>query len=475
MAKPTRAYQPERPSIWVLGVIAADSLAIAAAFFIAYVLRFKSAILPLDEPTLYAIDFHARTPYLLIPVWLLIYATYGLYDWRRIQRISSELSRIINASTFGVLLILIVSFLGKNTALSRAWLAMAWLIVIVFVSIVRISMRWLSIIVKRRRGRMTRLAIVGANEEGTLIARQIQRFPNIGFEMAGFVDDYRQKGDAINDSYPVLGKTKSLSAIIKEHKIDSVVFISSAFNNHKVLEMLQDLEGLDVDLQMSAGLFEMVTDRLDLRDVGGIPMLGLRTVNLKEGNLLLKRAFDIIVSVLSLALASPVMLVSMILIKLDSPGPVFYVQQRVGKNNESFNIYKFRTMRMDAETTTGPVWAVKDDPRRTKIGMFLRRFSVDELPQLYNVLKGDMSLVGPRPERPLFVEDFDGRVPRYMERHRIKPGITGWAQVNGLRGNTSLEERVKFDNFYIENWSLMLDIEILFRTLFKIVDEENAY
>lgn len=475
MAKPTKAYHPKRPLAWTAGTAAGDALAIIAAFYTAYVLRFESNILPLNEPTLYAIKFHAVTPYLLVPLWLFIYSAYRLYDWRSVQRISSELSRIINASTLGVLLILIVSFLGKDTSLSRVWLALAWVIVIIYVSALRAIIRNLSRWLRQRAGTSTRLLIVGANEEGVSIAEQVKRFPQLGYAIIGFIDDFKKKGENIAEDFPVLGKPQALKKIIKEQHIDSVVFISSAFTHMQVFELLQSLEEVNIDTQMSAGLFEMVTDRLDLRDVGGIPMLGLTQVSLKGLNLVAKRVFDLIVSVLTLVIASPVMVLAAIGIKLTSTGPVMYKQQRVGHDNRIFSILKFRTMRVDAEKETGPIWTAKNDPRRTRLGAFLRQFSIDELPQLFNVIKGEMSLVGPRPERPMFVEDFDGQVPRYMERHRIKPGITGWAQVNGFRGNTSLAERVKFDNFYIENWSMLLDLEIILRTLIKVFREENAY
>lgn len=475
MAKPTKAYQPKRPLYWMIISIAADAAAIGAAFFSAYLLRFRSNLLPLDEPTLYAIEFHAKTPYLLIPLWLIIYSAYRLYDWRSIQRASAELGRIINASTLGVLLILIVSFIGKNTALSRVWLALAWLMVITYVFLVRLIIRTVTRQVQRRSGNQTRILIVGANDEGVSLAEQVRRFPHLGYEIIGFADDFISKGQKVSETWPVLGKTSSLHQYIDKYEIDSVIFISSAFSHMQVFEMLQELEDTEVDTQMSAGLFEMVTDRLNVRDVGGIPMLGLTKVNLKGFNLALKRVFDIALGCASLLVTSPVMIGAGIAVKLSSPGPLLFIQTRVGQDNKIFNMYKFRTMRVDAEKDTGPVWAEKDDPRRTGIGSFLRRFSIDELPQLFNVLKGEMSLVGPRPERPVFVEGFNGVVPRYTERHRIRPGITGWAQVNGLRGNTSLEERVKYDNFYIENWSMLLDLEILFRTLFKVFSEENAY
>ncbi len=301
------------------------------------------------------------------------------------------------------------------------------------------------------------------------------RMPALGLELVGFVDDDIDKGGEVVSGLSVEGSIGELAQLIPQKNVDLIILVSSAFSHRKILEILQALDEVDVEIQMSAGLFEMVTSRVAVRDIGGVPLLYLTKIRLKGLNLLVKTIFDFIFALVSIILFLPIMLVITILIKITSPGPVLYKQLRVGRDGRVFEMYKFRTMVRNAEESTGPVWAQKEDPRCTPVGGFLRRFSLDELPQLINVLKGDMSLVGPRPERPVFVESFHNSVPRYMARHRIKAGITGWAQVNGLRGNTSLEERVKYDNFYIENWSLLLDIEILIRTLFRVFKEENAY
>jgi exopolysaccharide biosynthesis polyprenyl glycosylphosphotransferase len=222
-------------------------------------------------------------------------------------------------------------------------------------------------------------------------------------------------------------------------------------------------------------VFQIIASEISIDDLNGLPLLSVRDVALRGWRLTVKRVTDLIVSAVTLVLISPMMMLIALLIKLDSPGPVFFAQTRMGLDAHPFEMLKFRSMRADAEQETGPVWATKDDPRRTRVGALIRRYSLDEFPQFINVLLGDMSLVGPRPERPVFVEQFREMVPRYMERHKEKAGITGWAQINGLRGDTSIVERTKYDLWYIENWSLFLDIKILLKTIFGFFQDENAY
>lgn len=227
------------------------------------------------------------------------------------------------------------------------------------------------------------------------------------------------------------------------------------------------------EFRLVADLLGMVTSQVDMRTIDGVPLLGLKETPLSEGyNRFIKRAVDIVFSALGLAVLSPVFLLIAIIVKRSSPGPVFYLQKRIGEDGRHFAMIKFRTMVENAEKGVGRIWAQENDPRRTKVGAFMRRFNLDELPQLINVLKREMSLVGPRPERPHFVGKFKEDIPRYMARHKIKSGMTGWAQVNGLRGNTSIEERTKYDIYYIENWSLAFDMKIIFMSAFAI---KNAY
>lgn len=475
MAKPSRIYKPKQLPVWTLVLLVSDAAMIVTGFWFAYYLRFVSQILPLKQPTSYAVLFHATTVFKFIPLWLLIFYVYKLYDWRYLWRVSGESARVVNAVTLSIFTVMIGAFLGKDTALSRAWLLLAWFFCIVLVVAGRSLIRYVIYWFRKQGIHTTRLLVVGANEEARTIAEQIFRFPGLGLELLGFVEDQQPKGKEVIAGSKVVGKVSELPQLISKDRVDLLIIVSSAFSHKKMFEIIQGLEDVEVEIQMSAGLYEMVTSRVAVRDIGGVPLLCISKIRLKGFNLLMKTVFDYLLAALSLVLLSPLMLLFALLVKMTSPGPVLYMQPRVGRDGRVFSMCKYRTMIEKAEEGTGPVWAKPQDPRCTPLGRFLRRFSLDELPQLLNVLKGEMSLVGPRPERPVFVENFHNSVPRYMARHRIKAGMTGWAQVNGLRGNTSLEERVKYDNFYIENWSLLLDIEILIRTLFRVFSEENAY
>ncbi len=245
-------------------------------------------------------------------------------------------------------------------------------------------------------------------------------------------------------------------------------------SHQELVDIIALCERDKVGIKVFPDVFQIMAKEVGIGDLGGLPLITVRDVVLRGWKLSLKRGMDIVLSAIGLVMLSPFMLFTAILIKLESPGPVFYVQERMGLDAKPFPMLKFRSMRQDAEAN-GPGWTRANDPRRTKLGAILRKLSIDELPQLINVLLGDMSLVGPRPERPVYVEQFKRSIPRYMERHKEKAGITGWAQVNGLRGDTSIAERTKYDLWYIENWSIWLDIKILLMTIFKVFTDRNAY
>lgn len=255
--------------------------------------------------------------------------------------------------------------------------------------------------------------------------------------------------------------------LVERENLEALILALPAEHHRKVLEASWQVEGREVDLKFVPDFYELMATKVGLSDLDGIPVLGLREFPLQGWNRIFKRGFDLIFSFTGLVLLSPMILMLALLVKLTSVGRVLYKQNRIGQDGRTFTIYKFRSMRQEAEAETGPIWASEDDPRQTRLGRFLRHSNLDELPQLWNVLKGEMSLVGPRPERPTFVENFREVIPRYFERHQVKSGITGWAQVNGLRGNTPISERTRYDLYYVENWSLGFDLWILFLTLFE--------
>jgi Undecaprenyl-phosphate glucose phosphotransferase len=313
---------------------------------------------------------------------------------------------------------------------------------------------------------------VGTGDVGRMILNKIRQSPALGYRVVGFVDESPAQGDVMG--VPVLGATADLPQLIDAHAIDQVIIAMPERSHQELLEIIALCQRGRVEIKVFPDVFQIIASEMSIGDLNGLPLLTVRDIALRGWKLTLKRAMDIVGSAIALILLSPFMLLVAALVKLESPGPVFYVQERVGLDGKPFQLLKFRTMRQDAEAN-GPGWTVANDPRRTRLGKFLRRYSIDEWPQFINVLIGEMSLVGPRPERPMYVEQFRQAIPRYMERHRVKPGITGWAQVNGLRGDTSIVERTKYDLWYIENWSLWLDIKILIRTVVHFAKDENAY
>lgn len=274
------------------------------------------------------------------------------------------------------------------------------------------------------------------------------------------------------DGVPVLGKVDRVSEILDKRSIDRVIVALTEDHYEQACNVLQACRNYRVDCRFVPDLFEGLSRKLDTNSVNGLPTISLGETPLYGVGRWTKEFMDKVIASVALVVASPLMALCAILIKLDSEGPIFYSQERMGSDGRVFTMYKFRTMNKDAELNTGPIWAKENDPRCTAVGSFLRRTNLDELPQIFNVLKGEMSLVGPRPERPFFVNRFKHSVPKYMRRHMVKSGITGWAQVNGLRGNTSVEERTRYDLFYMENWSILFDLKILVRTLFSM---KNAY
>jgi Undecaprenyl-phosphate glucose phosphotransferase len=300
-----------------------------------------------------------------------------------------------------------------------------------------------------------------------MVADRVLQHREFGFQVVGFVDD-RAGGDHIGyRGIPLLGTLAEVGEIAQRERIDHLYVALPLEEHTKLLDLVELTSRECVDVKVVPDLLQFITLRARLEDLDGLPIINVNDVPLQGFNSWLKRAIDVALSAAAvLVLALPLAVIAT-LVKLTSRGAVFYAQERMGLDGKAFTVYKFRSMHHDAESETGPVWAREDDPRVTPIGRWLRKLDLDELPQLWNVLRGDMSIVGPRPERPFFVEQFKHRIPQYMLRHKVKSGITGWAQVNGWRGNTSLEKRIEYDLYYIENWSVTLDLKIMWLTVFR--------
>jgi exopolysaccharide biosynthesis polyprenyl glycosylphosphotransferase len=462
-----------RKTSWLLSLFTAivDAAMIVAAFFAAYYLR---KVTQYPRP----LNPHPFSYYggmLLIHTATLL-VTLFIY---RLYHVKSGLSRIdksytlVAAISFGtVASVALTSFVYKNELdYPRAMVVYAWILSIVFVMIGRLFTDWLQ--GRYRAANPMRVLIVGAGDVGRMISQKISQSPKLGYQLVGFADD--TPGRKEMGGLPVLGTTHQLRLLLQEHNVQEVIIGLPEASHEEVLDLISQAELEKATVRVFPDVFQIIASEISIDDLNGLPLLTVRDVALRGWRLALKRAMDFVASAITLILLSPFLMLLAFLIKLDSPGSVFYAQERMGLDAKPFQMIKFRSMRKDAEKETGPVWAMKDDPRVTRLGAFIRRHSLDELPQFINVLLGDMSLVGPRPERPVFVEQFRQIVPRYMERHKEKAGLTGWAQVNGLRGDTSIVERTKYDLWYIENWSLLLDVKIVLKTVFGLFRDENAY
>jgi putative colanic acid biosynthesis UDP-glucose lipid carrier transferase len=399
--------------------------------------------------------------------------------WRN-DAMRGEIARILRAWIFTLISVVsIVALVRLHVWLgsSYRWIATWGVLGFVFVVLARAVLSRVLRILRARGWQQGRIVMVGLNEMAIAASRQLNESPWAGLQVVGYVDDRSEPRGLVGDvSLPRLGGLKDLASLVTREAIDEVWVAFPFKGEARAEQVLHELRHLPVSIRLVIDCFAFKMSKfLNLNEVAGIPTLDISVSPLHGINRYIKEIEDRLLALILLILASPVMLLIAIGVKLSSPGPVFYRQERVGWNNRSFIMLKFRSMPVNAEAKTGPVWAKPGENRATPFGAFLRKTSLDELPQLINVLKGDMSLVGPRPERPDFVEVFKDQVPNYMKKHMVKAGITGWAQVNGWRGDTDLVKRIEHDLYYIQNWSVWFDLEIAMRTIVSGFVNKNAY
>jgi Undecaprenyl-phosphate glucose phosphotransferase len=450
------------------------------AFLLAYVMRFETGVIPVTRGYPPFEQYLNVLPFIAVIVPLGFHLQ-GLYRLRRGRSRIDDFFNVLVGSIFAVILGVLGTLYfqayyvpeelkdrGVYEVSQPVWgIFLALNIVMGYLSrkFVRelLERRWIAGVGLRR------ILIAGAGDLGRMVADRILEHPELGYHIVGFVDD-RAGGDHLGyRALPLLGSLTEAAEVAAREKIDHLYVALPLEEHMKLLDLVESTSREGVDVKVVPDLLQFIALRARMEDLDGVPVINLNDVPMQGLNALLKRALDVAVSAMALtAMALPGLIIAW-LIKRGSPGPVFYQQERMGLDGRQFRVYKFRTMPIDAESATGPVWADEDDPRATPIGGFLRRHDLDEWPQFWNVLKGEMSIVGPRPERPFFVEQFKRRIPQYMLRHKVKAGITGWAQVNGWRGNTSLEKRIEYDLYYIENWSVSLDLKIMWLTLIKAV------
>jgi exopolysaccharide biosynthesis polyprenyl glycosylphosphotransferase len=452
-----------------------DAAMVMLAFFLAHQLR-RAIDWPNKAINLGPFDDYSGMMFIQVLTLLIVFFFTRLYHTVRAVSRVDEFYQIFGSVSVGTMLSVAISgFVFKNSVLdldySRAMILYAWLLTILLVTLGRFLFHTIKTRLQARGWGTDRVLIVGTGEVGHMILQKIQWSPWLGYQVVGAVETNGTNGRALN--VPVLGGPERLAHLIEEHEVDEVIIALPEASHQEILMLISQCERGSVSIKVFPDVFQIMASQVTIGDLGGLPLLSVRDVALRGWRLMVKRAIDIVGSAAGLVLLSPFLLLVGVLIKLDSPGPVFYAQERMGLDAKPFWCLKFRSMRSDAEKD-GPGWTTKDDPRRTRVGGFLRRFSLDELPQLINVLLGEMSLVGPRPERPMYVEQFRRSIPRYMDRHREKAGMTGWAQVNGLRGDTSIVERTKYDLWYIENWSLRLDFQLIIRTIFNVLRDRSA-
>jgi Undecaprenyl-phosphate glucose phosphotransferase len=452
-------------------IFASDILWIIISWLLSYYIRFSlQLVIPVTKGIPPLTKYIQFLPFVII-VYGLCFRFFKSYTLTKARFGWKEFYRLAHVNSVALFLLASVTFFYRDYSYSRIVMVYFWGLNIILLSFARWGLiKLLPWLRKNNYYNLRRILIVGTGNLGQNLARRIIAHPELGFDLVGFVDDNPQ-----SQTKGILGPIREIQKIIQANAIDQI-FIALPLNNHQTIETLMESLGEEVvDIKVVPDFLRFMQLNAGIEDLDGLPIISLRETPMIGWNRFLKRVLDLIISSLAIILFSPLILLIAIIIKLTSRGPVFYRQERCGMDKKPFMMYKFRTMVVDAEQTTGAVWAQKNDSRCTPFGALLRRTSLDELPQFFNVLKGEMSLVGPRPERPVFVDKFKKSVPQYMLRHKMKAGITGWAQVNGWRGNTSLEKRIEYDLYYIEHWSLLFDLKIIWLTLWKGLINKNAY
>lgn len=452
-----------------------DAAITVASFMLAYFFKFYVLNNGPGPGVLPAIEYF-RLLIFIVPVYMLIYYFCGVYAPKRTVRRRFEIFGIVKANTIGIVaLIIILYMIIREIDVSRSVMGFFYVFDIFITSGFRLALRKGLRTIRSKGYNLKHILIVGYSRAAEEYIDRLTDNPQWGYAAVGILDNNIPAG-TVYRGVKVLGSLGNLEIILPENKLDEIAITLSLKDYNYLEEIVEICEKSGVHTKFIPDYNSMIPSKPYTEDLMGLPVINIRYVPLTNtGNKIIKRAMDILGSVFGLVVTSPIMLLAAVLVKVTSPGPVIFRQERVGLHNKPFYMYKFRSMEQQKPKDEKKAWTVRDDPRVTKVGKILRKTSLDELPQLFNILKGDMSLVGPRPERPLFVEKFREEIPRYMVKHQVRPGLTGWAQVNGLRGDTSIRKRIDYDIYYIENWTPGFDVKIILMTFFTGFVNKNAY
>ena len=451
-----------------------DAVVIAFSYWLSWVIKFSGFFVSDSVRTL-SFGQYMLALIFVIPGYLILYSAFSLYTPKRVQGRRLEFANLVKANAVGVLLLMVALYLAKELDYSRSMLAYFFAINTVLSECLRMGIRVVLRDMRKRGLNQKHILLVGYSRAAEEYIDRILATPQWGYTVRGILDDSVEAG-TIYRGVKVLGCIDNLLVILPENKLDEIVITLGLHQYARLEEIVALCEKSGVHTKFIPDYTNIIPTKPYTEDLLGLPVINIRYVPLTNTfSAAVKRAMDIVGAIVAIILFSPVMLICSALIKFTSKGPLIYRQTRVGLHNKPFEMYKFRSMEVQPEAEERKAWTVKNDPRVTGIGKFMRRTSIDELPQLFNILKGDMSLVGPRPERPFFVEKFREEIPRYMVKHQVRPGLTGWAQIHGYRGDTSIRKRIDYDLYYIENWTVGLDIKILFLTFFKGFVNKNAY
>ncbi|MDR2966329.1 MAG: undecaprenyl-phosphate glucose phosphotransferase [Methanobacteriaceae archaeon] len=454
-------------------LIAIDALVIVVALVCAWGLRFKTTFFgPLGRYLPF--ENYLLLTLLIVPMYLVIYYFFGLYNpYRDQSSIIPEIFQILKVNFLVFVILIAMLFVINQPDYSRIMLFLLAVFSTVFAIIERFVFRKTLRYIRSKNRNLKHILIVGDGELARNFAEKINRRKYLGYSISGFLGYKHEIGEKIGE-IEVIGKINELEEFLSIHNYDRVIIAISLKHYDNLTELVDICESQGVKAEIISDYYKYLPAKPSVDMIGELPIINIRYVPLDDVfNNFIKKASDIVVALIAIIITSPIMLITAIVIKLSSPGPIIFKQERIGFRKKPFMMYKFRSMKVQDESKEVSKWTTEDDPRKTKIGFFIRKTSIDELPQFFNVLKGEMSVVGPRPERPYFVDKFKKEIPKYMVKHQVRPGLTGWAQIHGCRGNTSIKKRIDFDIEYVETWYFGLDVLIMWKTIVR--GNTNAY